>query len=74
LGQEAIVNNLPGAIAAKAAILDPAIATTALQAMIPTTGLLWAILGSALFGTFGYLLKRFSRLFYVYEFNHAKND
>jgi phenylpropionate dioxygenase-like ring-hydroxylating dioxygenase large terminal subunit len=62
------------AIAAKAAILDSAIPTTALQAMIPTTGLLWAILGSAIFGIFGYLLKRFSRLFYVYEFNHAKND
>jgi phenylpropionate dioxygenase-like ring-hydroxylating dioxygenase large terminal subunit len=62
------------AIAAKTVMLDTEATTTALQSMIPTTGLLWAILGSSLFGMLGYLLKRFSRLFYVYEFNHAKND
>ncbi|WP_245927545.1 Rieske 2Fe-2S domain-containing protein [Aphanothece hegewaldii] len=36
--------------------------------------LFWVFLGlAATFGTTGYLLQRFSRLFYVYEFDHAQN-
>ncbi|WP_404785331.1 Rieske 2Fe-2S domain-containing protein [Altericista sp. CCNU0014] len=61
-------------VAAKALILDPAIRAIALQSAIPSGALLGAMLGSALFGTVGYALKKFGRLFYAYEFNHAKND
>ncbi|MGL5135588.1 MAG: Rieske 2Fe-2S domain-containing protein [Planktothrix sp.] len=35
----------------------------------------WVLLGSAIaFATSGYFLKKFSRLFYIYEFEHAHND
>jgi phenylpropionate dioxygenase-like ring-hydroxylating dioxygenase large terminal subunit len=54
--------------------LNSEIAKTPVWLMIPSTTVLWAILGSSLCGILGYLLRRFSRLFYVYEFNHAQND
>jgi len=35
----------------------------------------WVLLGCAIaFATAGYYLKKFSRLFYIYEFEHAHND
>ncbi|MFQ4145758.1 hypothetical protein [Chlorogloeopsis sp. ULAP02] len=34
----------------------------------------WVFAGAFLFATAGYLLKKLSRLFYVYKFEHARND
>jgi len=42
--------------------------------VVPPTGF-WLALGNAILLTIvGYLLKKFSRLFYVYEFEHSHND
>jgi phenylpropionate dioxygenase-like ring-hydroxylating dioxygenase large terminal subunit len=40
----------------------------------PPAGFWWALGGTVGFAVVGYLLKKFSRLFYVYEFDHAHND
>lgn len=40
----------------------------------PPTGFWVAMAGAILLATAGYLLKKLSRLFYVYEFEHAHND
>ncbi|MBF2007808.1 MAG: Rieske 2Fe-2S domain-containing protein [Chlorogloeopsis fritschii C42_A2020_084] len=42
--------------------------------VIPPAVVWWAFAGAFLFATGGYLLKKLSRLFYVYEFEHARND
>ncbi|NET60683.1 MAG: Rieske 2Fe-2S domain-containing protein [Symploca sp. SIO2E6] len=42
--------------------------------VIPPTGFWIAIAGSIILATIGYLLHKLSRLFYVYEFEHAGND
>ena len=42
--------------------------------IIPTAGFWLAILGAILFTIVGYLLQKLSRLFYVYEFEHARNN
>jgi hypothetical protein len=42
--------------------------------VMPPAGFWWAIGGTILFAIAGYQLKRLSRLFYVYEFEHSHND
>jgi phenylpropionate dioxygenase-like ring-hydroxylating dioxygenase large terminal subunit len=41
---------------------------------IPPTGFWLAIAGAIILATIGYLLKKLSRLFYVYEFEHSRNN
>ncbi len=61
-------------VAMKVAALSVQATATSFLSIIPPAGF-WLALGSAiLFGIVGYLLKKFSRLFYVYEFEHAHND
>jgi hypothetical protein len=71
------------AVAVKAAIAfgtaQGAIATVdqtapSLLTVVPPAGFWWAVGGAILLAMVGYLLKKFSRLFYVYEFEHAHND
>lgn len=47
---------------------------TSFFTVIPTAGFWWGFGGTILFASIGYLLKKFSQLFYVYEFEHARND
>jgi len=61
------------AIAVKAALAATEQVTTSL-AVAPTAGVWWALGSATLFALLGYMLKKFSRLFYVYEFEHAHND
>ncbi|MEC4891461.1 MAG: Rieske 2Fe-2S domain-containing protein [Oscillatoria sp. PMC 1051.18] len=43
--------------------------------VVPPSGLFWWAVGSAIFfALVGYMLKKFSRFFYVYEFEHSQND
>lgn len=42
--------------------------------MTPPAGFWWAMGSGILFVIIGYLLKKLSRLFYIYEFEHAQND
>ncbi|NEP11404.1 MAG: Rieske 2Fe-2S domain-containing protein [Symploca sp. SIO2C1] len=42
--------------------------------VIPPTGFWMAIAGAIILVTIGYSLKKFSRLFYVYEFEHSRNN
>jgi phenylpropionate dioxygenase-like ring-hydroxylating dioxygenase large terminal subunit len=42
--------------------------------IIPSTGFGVAIAGAVILAAIGYFLKKFSRLFYVYEFEHSGND
>jgi len=42
--------------------------------VMPPLGFWWAILGAVLCAGGGYLLQKLTRLFYVYEFEHAHND
>jgi len=71
------------AVAVKAAIAfgsaQAAVATrgqtdTSFLTVVPPAGFWWAIGGAILLAITGYLLKKLSRLFYVYEFEHAHND
>jgi hypothetical protein len=62
------------AVAMKAAIAPIGQTATSLLTVVPPGGFWWALGGAILFATVGYLLKKFSRLFYVYEFEHAHND
>lgn len=62
------------AVAVKAAIATFEHTTPSLLTAVPPAGFWWALGGAILFATAGYLLKKFSRLFYVYEFEHAHND
>lgn len=55
-------------------IIDARTVASAAQSVIPPAGFWWAIGGTILFAIAGYQLKRLSRLFYVYEFEHAHND
>ncbi len=55
-------------------IVDARTVASAGQAVIPPAGFWWAIGGTILFAIAGYQLKRLSRLFYVYEFEHSHND
>jgi phenylpropionate dioxygenase-like ring-hydroxylating dioxygenase large terminal subunit len=48
--------------------------TASFLTVVPPVGFWWAIGGAILLALVGYLLKKFSRLFYVYEFEHAHND
>lgn len=55
-----------------ATTLEPT--TSSFLTVVPPIGF-WLAFGSAiLLAIFGYLLKKFSRLFYVYEFEHSHND
>ena len=49
-------------------------ATSVSGLAVPPLGFWFALGGAALFGFAGYKLKQLSRLFYVYEFEHADND
>jgi hypothetical protein len=42
--------------------------------LFPTLGFWMAILGAIGLAIIGYALQRLSRLFYVYEFEHSRND
>jgi uncharacterized membrane protein YvlD (DUF360 family) len=46
---------------------------TSVLTVVPPAGFWLALLSAILFAIVGYLLKKFSRLFYVYEFEHAHN-
>jgi phenylpropionate dioxygenase-like ring-hydroxylating dioxygenase large terminal subunit len=61
------------AVAVKAAIATASQTATSILTA-PPAGFWLALGGTILFATVGYLLKKFSRLFYVYEFEHARND
>lgn len=50
-----------------------ALSPTSLLAAPPST-FWWLALSGLFLATLGYLLQRFSRLFYLYEFDHAHND
>ncbi|KOP24545.1 (2Fe-2S)-binding protein [Hapalosiphon sp. MRB220] len=60
-------------VAAKVAVASLGQTSTSLLT-IPPIGFWCAFLGAILFGITGYLLKKLSRLFYIYEFEHALND
>ena len=62
------------AVAMKTAIAASAQTSPALLTLAPPAGFWWALGGGLIFAIAGYLLKRFSRLFYVYQFEHAHND
>jgi phenylpropionate dioxygenase-like ring-hydroxylating dioxygenase large terminal subunit len=62
------------AIAVKAALASRNQIPASLLTVFPHTGFWWALGGAILFVLLGYLLDKFSRLFYVYEFEHAHND
>ena len=47
---------------------------TSILTIAPPGGFWWALGGAIALGILGYQLKRLSRLFYVYEFNHSHND
>ncbi|HAC63896.1 MAG TPA: (2Fe-2S)-binding protein, partial [Cyanothece sp. UBA12306] len=49
-------------------------ATGSWLTMAPSGGFWVAIAGAIILGLGGYLLKKLSRLFYVYEFEHSHND
>jgi len=62
------------AVAIKVAAAPLEQTATSFLTVVPPVGF-WLAIGSAiLFVIVGYLLKKFSRLFYVYEFEHAHND
>jgi len=42
--------------------------------LFPTLGFWMAILGAIGLAIIGYALQKLSRLFYVYEFEHSRND
>lgn len=55
-------------------VTNPAAVSSSLLTVVPPLEF-WLALGSAItLATLGYWLKKFSRLFYVYEFEHAHND
>ncbi|MDJ0520123.1 MAG: Rieske 2Fe-2S domain-containing protein [Trichodesmium sp. MO_231.B1] len=58
--------------AATAAITETATSVSGLA--LPPLGFWFALGGAALFAFSGYKLQQLSRLFYVYEFEHADND
>lgn len=62
------------AVATKVAIATTGQKVTSFLTVIPPAGFWWALGSAILFAMVGYLLKKFSRLFYVYEFEHAHND
>jgi phenylpropionate dioxygenase-like ring-hydroxylating dioxygenase large terminal subunit len=62
------------AVAMKVAIASAEQITASLLTVVPPAGFWWALGGAILFVIVGYLLKKFSRLFYVYEFEHADNN
>jgi hypothetical protein len=62
------------AVAIKVAAAPLEQTATSFLTVVPPVGF-WLAIGSAiLFVIVGYLLKKFSRLFYVYEFEHSHND
>ncbi|MDF5725071.1 MAG: Rieske 2Fe-2S domain-containing protein [Rhizonema sp. PD37] len=62
------------AVAMRVAVTSAEQSVTSLLTVIPPTGFWLALGGTILFATVGYLLKKFSRLFYVYKFEHANNN
>jgi phenylpropionate dioxygenase-like ring-hydroxylating dioxygenase large terminal subunit len=62
------------AMAVKVALASSQQTSDSILTVIPPAGFWLAIVGAILFAILGYQLKRFSRLFYVYEFEHAHND
>ena len=61
------------AVAMKVAAAPIEQTATSVLTVVPPTGFWLALLSAILFAIVGYLLKKFSRLFYVYEFEHAHN-
>ncbi len=61
------------AVAFKMAMTADAVTISPFQ-VIPSTGFWVGIAGTIILATIGYSFKRLSRLFYVYEFEHSKND
>lgn len=49
-------------------------AGTSLLTTFPPIVFWWAVAFAVLFAMLGYLLGKFGRLFYIYEFEHAQND
>jgi phenylpropionate dioxygenase-like ring-hydroxylating dioxygenase large terminal subunit len=62
------------AIAVKAALASANQIPESLLKIFPHTGFWWALGGATSFVLLGYLLDKFSCLFYVYEFEHPHND
>ena len=62
------------AVAMKSAIANAGQSATSFLTVVPPAGFWWALAGAILFAIVGYLLKKLSRLFYIYEFEHAHND
>ncbi|NET37351.1 MAG: Rieske 2Fe-2S domain-containing protein [Cyanothece sp. SIO1E1] len=64
------------AIAVQAALMsaDQTVTSLSFLTVAPPVEFWGAIAGTILFAGVGYLLQKFSRLFYVYEFEHAHND
>ena len=61
-------------VAIKVAVMPIGETATSFLNIVPPAGFWWALGSGILFGIVGYLLKKFSRLFYVYEFEHSHND
>ncbi len=62
------------AVAVKTALVSVGQTTTSVLSFIPPAEFWWALGGAILLATVGYLLNLFSRLFYVYHFEHSHND
>ena len=61
-------------VAMKAAIAAASQTPHSLLNIAPPAGFWWALGGAITLAIVGYLLKKFSRLFHIYEFEHAHND
>ncbi|MEP0883719.1 hypothetical protein NDI49_19380 [Trichocoleus sp. ST-U3] len=61
------------AVAMKVAAASIEQTATSVLTVVPPVGFWLALLSAILFAIVGYLLKKFSPLFYVYEFEHAHN-
>lgn len=62
------------AVAIKVAVANVGQTATSLFTIIPPAEFWWALGGTIIFVMVEYLLKKFSRLFYIFEFEHAHND
>ena len=63
---------LDGRYVAMQAVTEPA--NVSIWHTLPPLGFGLAIASAIILVTAGYLLKKLSRLFYVYKFSHADND
>lgn len=62
------------AVAAKTVLTSPEPTNISIFSTLPPTSFWLALLGTLLFASIGYLLMKLRRLFYVYEFEHARNN